>query len=262
MSGIPDGMMAKITDLERQIGRARSFEVGPTAGEVFAEFMTLPHLRGFWPLGNISEALYTDVSGQGRHLTAGGPSYPTQVWRDNGMHYVEFNGSTAYLTRADEAGLDITGSLTLGGIFRLDRSASSQGILGKYNATGNQRSYLLVEQSTALQFYVSSNGTALTGLSSSVSYTGIGGAGSWAFMVGRYTPSTEVAIFVNGTWTRNTTSIPASIFNSTANFQAASYGGAANFLDGAACFLFLSATAVSDTIIDRLWQKSRPFFSL
>lgn len=253
-------MVRRITSIERQLDRLKTLESGPTPGTAIAEFLSIPGLRAFWPMNDRSESVYVDLSGQGRHLTPTG-SPPSGVLSTD-IEYVDFNGTTQYLLRADEAGLDITGALTIGGWFRLDASGV-MAIMSKWNLTGSQRSYLLRQDTGALRFYISTDGITITvNVTSSLTYTTLGGAGAWAFWAGRYTPSTELAIFVNDTKTINTTSIPASIYNSITSFGVGVDNGVADLLNGAAAFCFLSVNALADNTISRLFNKSRHFFGV
>lgn len=224
--------------------------------------LALPQLRAFWPMSSVdeSENVY-DISGQGRTLSpqtnpSFGTAGPAQL-----TPYLLLNGSH-YMSRADEAGLDITGTLTIGGWFYRDVGGTTQGLISKWINGGDQRSYRLVLGSgNALTFTVCSDGTSAT-------TTGIGSSSNtpeaaWFFGAGRYTPSTEVAVFLNTTKTTNLTSVPSSIFSGTGDFFLGAIGGAgSNLLDGRIALPFVSAAALTDQTLLELFHTTRTLFGV
>lgn len=89
-------------------------------------------------------------------------------------------------------------------------------------------------------------------------------AREWFFAVGRYKPSLEIAAFVNGEKTVNTTSIPADIYSGAASFLigAKDEGAAGSLLHGGASLCFLCASALPDGVINGLYQHTRALFGL
>jgi hypothetical protein len=129
--------------------------------------------------------------------------------------------------------------------------------MSKYVTAGNQRSYLLRKTSgDVISLLVSTDGIAAV-----AGGTTVVSVNNWYFIVGRFTPSTELATFVNGTKTTNLVGVPASIFNSTAAFDIGRYN-ATNYFTGSGCLCFLCATALSDTIIQALLARTRPLFGV
>lgn len=220
--------------------------------------LALPQLRGLWLLGSANESGNAyDSSGQGRTLT-NVSSLAYGVY-NNLIPYAIHDGAADYLRRADEAGLDITGALTFGAWVRSNNlPGGTETAIGKWNATGNQRAYRLVVNSSGnVVALVSSNGTAQTFVTDTNNYA----AAAWLHVVARFTPSTELAIFVNGVKTVNTTSIPASLFNSSSDFTVGANGAGGEVLDGDTALPFLCAAALSDTWIQYiLWHGQRALF--
>ena len=105
--------------------------------------------------------------------------------------------------------------------------------------------------------FISNDGTATTGVTSTVLCT----TGTWYFVVGRFTPSTELAVFVNQTSTTTGAGIPASIFNSTTALNIGGLNGTV-LLNGRAALVFLCANALGDDLISSLFQSSRVLFSV
>lgn len=250
-------LLRRITMLE---DRFNSLVLPEIPANLLRGFMMLPKLRGLWPVASSDENddLY-DYSEQGRRLT----NTNTVALDVTGLvSYADFIAANSeYFTRADEAGLDITGNLTWGGWFRFDAPSTGAitGLIGKYGAAG-QRAYMLLKTAAnTLHAYVSVDGTATVNVQSAVTYA----ASTWFFIVGRYTPSTELAIFINGTWDTNVVAIPAAIFNSNAALTVGSYSvPVANFLDGQGSLFFLCADALSNAIIEMLFRQSRPLFGV
>ena len=233
-------------------------------------YLALPGLRGFWPMSTVNESGNAyDLSGQGRTLTyTGNPTYNY----DGFAPYVDLDGTGDYLTRGDEAGLDITGTeatvaaavngLTMGGWFWVDAFTVGQnyGFMGKSNTSGDQRGYLLyIGESGVYAGTVSNSGTVATTVTIAGSAIVTGG---WEFLTMRFTPSTELALFVGDLKYTNTTSVPASIYGSSEDFQIGAFNAGTYNLDGRASMCFLSDMLLSDDIILALYGNTRALFDI
>jgi len=237
--------------------------------DFISPYLALPGLVGFWPVSSIdrSSSQIIDLSGQDRHLSQSGN--PLKNYTAGGAPYITLDGGGDHVYRADEADLRVTGTendyasairgLTIGCWFRPDSLAALAGIWGKYTSTGNQRSYLLFIQSGgtgALRFLVSSDGTATTTVDAPALVT----TGSWNHFVGRFKPSVSLDVCLNGVWASNTTSIPASIFASTAALQGGAFDAGTNLMTGGLAQMFICACYLSDGQIGRTFRRTRPFF--
>lgn len=243
----------RLARAEDQLDRLKTMEASPTIGELFGMFLGLPFLRGYWPMSSFSVGVVYDLSAQARNLSVNGGAAPNVY--NSIIPYISLDGSGDYLSRADEAGLDITNGITFGGWFWWDTSAVDQWLMHKYTTTGNQRSYrLLVNSAGQITLSISADGTTATSVTSTNSVAD----GTWAFCVARFIPSTSMTVWLNGTPTTNTTSIPASIFSSTSLFY---LGGPAGVeLDGRLGPAFLCAESLGDTLIQYLYNRSALFF--
>lgn len=230
----------------------------PSLGQYIGQHQALPVLRGFWPMSSIdSSNQVIDLSAQDRTL-----AWTSTVNR--GIHnelvpYSEFNGSSSFLSRADEVGTSITGHVTIGGWFWFDIASADQCMITKWLTTGNQRSYGMnfANSGDQAQFFVSSNGTAVTTVTGSTVLT----TGRWYHIVGRYFSGTSLTVFVDGEQDGiNTTSIPASIFDSTATFRIGALGDGSQFLDGRATMCFLLNYPLESSLIKRLYVSGRQMF--
>lgn len=167
--------------------------------------------------------------------------------------------SLQYLSRADEDALSIHNDLTCGCwvYFDAESTGVATGILGKWYAVGNEYSYVLYKTSdNILTFAVSTDGVNIV----SVNDSGENYAESqWFYVVGRFTPSTELALFVNGSWYINTTDIPATIFNSSEDFEIGRYNRS-NYLDGRVSQAFVSAYSIPDRFICSMFSHAKALY--
>ncbi len=239
-----------------------------------SKFLLLPGLIGFWPMSSVQRSTGNayDLSGQGRTLTYNGN--PTYNIYNGFVPYIDFDGVGDFLSRADETDLDVLGSetiyysgvrgLTLGGYFWLENLAGSQGLISKWVGAGNQRSYDLLFSGSFFA-RVNSTGAAPGGNFTATSLvTPV--TNQWFFIVNRFIPSLSIDIFVTNPVTSiltkdtNTTSPVASIFNSTAALEIGRI--TPSLLTGRASLCFLCANALSDALIDALFQQTRRLFGV
>lgn len=271
---LSEDLIARLKSLEAWKEDVETRETLPKRlGNMIAFHLGLPGLRGFWPFSSFDSAsLAQDLSGQGRHLTRSGATYnyiapiPTILLQSN---------QSRHFSRADEAGLDITGTesvvstswrgLTLGIWVRPTSAGIGTGLtqhyIGKWHTPSN-RSYTIVKNSNdTVGFSVSNAGTA-NDCAATTSFTLE--ANKWYHLVGRFTPSTGVDLFVNGVKTAyNSGSPPASIFSGTADLNiGASQNGTASFADCYASMAFLCAMQLSDAYVIPLHNHSRRLFGV
>lgn len=248
-------VLNRLDNLDNQAQELAALDGGPGLGTVVGEFLLLRGLRGFWPFSSTdnSGAVY-DLSGQGRVLTNTNAAVGVLA---NGLPYGIFNGTTSQLSRADEAGLDITGALTFGGWFYLN-DLNTRAIISKAAAAPNFGFQMAVITGTnKLRAQVSGNGTAITEFDSTATLA----PATWQFLAARFTPSTEMASFVNASKTTYTTAIPAAIANTTASFIIGA-NGAGSFLNGFSALNFLCAYNLSDATLARLYRHTRGLFGV
>jgi len=224
---------------------------------VISLYQIIPGLRGFWPMAAIGTSNQAqDYSTLGVHLTNVGGIQQIQEG-DKLMPLSRFNGSTQYFTTAGDVH-DITNDLSFGCWVKFDGIGSTEQLIAKWDGTANDRSYTASKSTgDVISFFTSSTGTNIFSVSSSVTVE----AEVWYFVGARYTPSTELAVFVsqNGLLVKdtNTTSIPAALHNSSDSFILGSNN--ANFpLDGDMRLAWLSTRAVSDSWFNALYEHVRP----
>jgi hypothetical protein len=265
-------MMRRLLKLERATER---LEVREAMGKRTAEVgrtRLIPHLagmgypRGIW-VGNLNWANYSQyVSYSGTPLLGYG---------SGDIFYVDFvRASSQYMYHADNANFDITGTeswiasadrgLTLGGWFWLNSGASSSNAYGLITKNGDsgQRAYGLYFINAAgnpLCMLTSVDGTATVSATHTTSTT----QGAWHFCVGRFDPSTEIKLWIDGVTFTNTTSIPASLFNSTAQLRVGAFDQTApHYLDGRMAITFIYPHIVPDDLIDEYFDITRGVFGV
>ncbi len=262
----PITIVQKNESLDRRIRNIEALGDGVFLGNVWASYMALPGLVGFWPMNSVQRSTGNawDMSGQTRTLTyTGNPAY---AYFNGLVAYIDLDGTGDYLTRADETDMDIQGDefafssgasgLTIGGWFWIRDTAGTPSLLGKHdNASAAGSAYLLYISSNAANFLVYSGTTASDAASATLSIE------TWYFIAGRYTPSSEVAVFVNNTKSSDTASIPATINNVAAAFQIGARAGG-NPLNARAALCFLCANSLGDDLISSLFSSSRILFGV
>jgi len=246
-----------ISAAEKQIRDMNVRESGYTMGDAIGCVLGFPELRGFWPTSSVNESgNVMDLSGHGRTLTNNNAA-PRAVYRDL-IPYISFNGTTQYLSRANETGLQITGALTIG-CWCYYNSVAAGAMISKYNTASNQRGFSLGTITGGYpQLTISSNGTATAVVNSGSDAIS---ATTWLFCAGRFTPSSELALFFNGKKYTNTTSIPAAIYNSSAGLLIGGANAAAS-LAGRGALGFVCAAALPDALINHYFNITRTLFGV
>jgi len=261
----------------------RRYEMQFALANACSMFQQLPGLRGFWPMSacTAGAANAIDQSGHAHHLTrAGNPIYGLDLITDRSLAaYLRFDGTGDYLSRADEANLDITGTesyfasqastsgaargLTLGGWFRPELDTANELLISKWGVAG-QRSYnLRVAGAVAgdpVTFYICDDGTNTDRVDSTTGYT----VDTWQFMAGRFNDGDtgmELAVWLNDEQTTAATA-RASIFNSTAPFNISGSNNGSALYTGRASLCFLCAAALPDVVLWTLYQQTRALFGV
>lgn len=230
--------------------------------------LDLPQLRAYWKFSSINQSGNAfDIGGQVKTLTANNtPTFGV----DHFAAYAILDGVDQSFSRADEAGLDITGAMCMGGWYYFDDTASAVEVcISKWLTGGDQRSYTLQRNASGNPvFAVSSDGTLAN--VKAVTGTDVLAASKWTYLVGRYTPSSELAVFSaqdngnNGICNKaiNTTAIPAAVKSGTAALIVGSIADPDFYLDGRVAEVFLSADDQADGLINAIYSKTRKKFKV
>jgi hypothetical protein len=241
--------------------------------------MSFQALRGLWPpsshyhdgsSGYLQNLAVTQAAGA--HLTQSGTS---QLGLEGGaIPRIIFSGSSQWALSSDAAMWDIIGTegyvvgaqqgLTIGAWVNYDNAASAHEYALSKRQGAVQISYALRRTDTGYGlFEISNTGTAAVTVDSSSDTIA---DSVWTFLAGRYTPSTELKLWVNDTIYTNTTSIPASIFSSSADLFMAGRDDAATpgqfLMDGSMSMVWICASAVPDRAVYTLFEISRHIYGV
>lgn len=233
-------------------------------GNALAGLLLSPRLRGQWGVSTDDTLAVYDHSGQGRTMTAlGGAGTPLAYEYGISPFHDFIRANTQYYQRADEAGLDIVDDLTMWTWVRFH--APSTGALVYYFSKWftNDQAYLLYKSiGNAIGFGITTDGsTNVLVADGAVNYA----VDTWFFVAGRFTPSTELKLWVgNGTTGvlntyTNLVGIPASIWNSDEPLEVGR-GNRTNYLDGHAVLWGLAAYVMTDTDIFNKFHQTRPLY--
>lgn len=224
-------------------------------------FIRLPGLLAYWTGGTRgAAAALSDHSGSVLPLSQNntvptaydGNSY---VHLGNGINYLKSVSSVFGVTGA-ETFIDASiRGITFGGWFMVDSlPASAAGLVSK-DGVAPQRGYSVqVTSGGVFTALFSGNGAAVI-TANSASYP----ISAWRFIVARFIPSTEVAVFVDGDKSTNTTAVPVAQFVSTQQFEVGRSGALdARIAHAKARDVFICAAALSDALIEEIRVTSVP----
>lgn len=232
-------------------------------------YRTLLGLRGFWPMTVADDTpLYQDYGEFNQDLSLTGQAPPLL-----NLHalapYVQFTSVDNHnLYRPDNANIDIIGNEDfLGATYRglavglwcwFEDLGSLEGLISKWG-TDEQAYRIYKLANDKIQFDISSSGSNTISVTSTNAVT----AAEWLYVVGRFDPSTELALFVGDsnilTKDTYTTIVPATLHNST---QDLIFGltNASDYQDGRQSFDFLCCAALPDYVITQLYLHSKAMY--
>ncbi len=223
-------------------------------------FVGLPGLIAYYPMG------IRDISGNVRDHSGAGSTLPevgTCAVGYDGNSFTHLGNGTNYL--ATGTGFGLTGleawisssirGLTVGAWFMIDSSPSpDSGLISKDGPPPNRGYGLIFTVGGTVLFFASGTGAATVNANSGAVSTG-----EWHFIVGRYIPSTEVAVFVDGDKTTTTAAIPASQFVSAQAFEIGRFfNDNTRITHGKVRDAFVCASALSDALIEETRVTSVP----
>ncbi len=225
--------------------------------------LVLPGLRAFWHVSAFnSQSRFISVPFS-EQMTMAGTLTVTADAAWPLVEYVTFSADSQYYSKLDDSVISPTGDLTVGAWAMLTTSGTKRGLLNKWEATvANARSYTLYADVTdAATFDVAAapGGAAQT---KSVA-GGVLEQDTWAFIVGRITCGVSQDVYVSGTWTKDTSSVPADVSDeSTALYLGRWNEASSNTWHGKVSQFWLCGYAVPDAWIEWLWQSQGPHFGV
>ncbi len=192
----------------------------------------LSYVQGFWRMEETSGNA-TDQSSNAYTLTETSGTIDSAVGRIGNCRDFEA-GDTGYFTIADAScpNLNITGAISMCAWIKLESLASYQSIIGKWVASGNQRSYhLLIDGANKPYIEVTTDGSTLVANTATNALS----SGTWYHIGATLNQvSDQLQIYVNGAvGSASPTSFTNNIYNSTSGFTiGADDAGGSNQFDG------------------------------
>lgn len=241
--------------------------------------MVLPGLRAGWSMSTIfvdaqDNPLIADL-GNDFHLSLN--NNPT-FGNDGLAPYMETDGATEYAYYVDHPSFDIQADvagepwiasadrgITLGGWFYFNTAtvATGKGLIGKWNSTGNQKSYLLYHRASDDTIIMAVSDDGAVSIMSAASI--VPDVDTWYCIFGRYDrTSLDVETFINGTWYTNAGAGLGAIHSGTATFEVHSYeaGLASTLWDGRSSLLSLCQRSVTNSILNQFYHQTRAMFGV
>ena len=259
-------VLKELESLRGNVNRGRKAEIPISLGSYLSDFLALPHLRGFWPGSSFYQgATLFDVTGQARHLASTGTTMQALLYNDL-IPYLDFTAANNdYLTRSDEAGLDITGAITLGGWCWWD-AAGIPGVTNRpfitKEPTTTYSPYQIYMEDAASQRVVArfSDSDAGTNIVTPVT-TGAVSLSAWHCVIADCVPGGTARLTVDGVEYTASAAALASLYNSSGAFEIGR-GFGTHLLDGRAAFCFLCANVLPANMKDVLWKRGKILFGV
>lgn len=243
-------------------------------GDVMSMCAMIPGLKGMWTGAiNITPTLgLSDMSGDGQ-LSLGAvnsaevgfdPVHPLTPYLSlpNGNHCFSRGGSLdTRLSGTETVMMAAYRGVTMAAWVRFDEAAGTVNpYISHWKESTNDRGYVIRRNASGyIEFAISSDGTNAGVFS--VAGTTAPAVDTWTFTAGRFTPSTELAVWTNGAKAVNTTSIPAAIYQAVCDFRLGVQADPAIGLVGRmGTPVWLAAAAVPDIVIETFYQMSAPLY--
>lgn len=176
------------------------------------QYTSISGLTSYWPMDETSGTTTND-----RYTSNNGTD-------TNGVLIVDgkfgkgrgFDGTNDYIDMGNPVGLQILYDHTIEAWIKLGTTGANQTIVSKYSRNSKRSFRLMVNSSNQLQSDISVDGSAVVTTTSTQTLT----SGVWYYVATTYTLSTSVKLYINGQLdTTNTTSIPASLYNTATSFN-------------------------------------------
>lgn len=225
-------------------------------GNVMSFLLQLPYLTGLWNFALRSGAPeLLDLSGNDHRLTNTN-AYQTLLY--SLAPYLSMGGAGG-VRRADEADLDITPDISLGGWFWCNAYAAQPAVISKWGGAG-QRSYMLWVDAAGLpNFSVTTDGTTIV----TATHVSSLAVNSWNFVFATKSGAASMDVYLNDSKVQKLAGVPAAIFNSNADLE---LGGAAastaNLLTGRLAYLTLGSFYLPEYLVWALYELTRPLFGV
>jgi len=209
---------------------------------------------------------------------AGSVSHPTQ-YASGPLLYVKYlssdaqfqwnNTTTGWNSESTGGSYYNNWGLTVFGWFRFTTlPASAMGLISNWNDQSNNAVYMLYKGASDEVCFAVSNGGSYEAANNQCTSTGILSTDTWYYIVGRWTPGTEVMVEVrdyNGLVERatNVASISSTLYEpGTPGYRLGDYvdnAGGHNYFNGDCCISSFGIVHISDEWLDLFWDVSRRY---
>jgi len=216
------------------------------------EFLSLQGVIGLWIMKK-SNPLYEETSGKA--LTQSGT--PAFTKTNAGGLYAD-KIITDYWSFTDQPWNSPTGEIFIAGYVQHDGNATAQETyLSKYNSTDNNRCYVFRRQATGqISIACSADGSTVLGVDSGA---GVTLGTTWAFVAGRFIPSTSFSVWLNNTRVDAAT-ICAGIKDGSNIFELGSwFGGSAGMVGNMGVFGFYNKAPSNQQVLN-LYNNTKRFY--
>ncbi len=230
-------------------------------------------LTANYPCSNMSiSGDLVDMSSNGHNLSIN--SVPVYKYVNN-TPYIDLDGVDDYFSLVDSAELDILGNeafidsgsrgFTVMAWAYPSRLTNAEVIATKADGISHAQAmfqlFLRGDAGDVAQFTVANTaGDNAIVVNSSNNFL----VSTWQFIVGRFVPSTSIDVFLSDGSTMikstNTTSVPASLKNSSAPLQIGARNGANVLYQGGISRVSMYKSALTDDYIDSIYQAERVLF--
>ena len=142
---------------------------------------------------------------------------------------MKFNGTSDFVDCGNDSSLQITGAMTVSYWFKgLSATASATGV-GKLGNNGTRGFALTRTNGNAIYFFIAPTASSLVSATATPTLSNT----QWYHLVGVYTPSTSMVIYLDGVPIQTlTTGVPASQYNGSNNLQIGARGDSTAFFNG------------------------------
>lgn len=240
-----------INKMDRELGRLRNLILTICflfiCSTAFSETNHCSSASGCWGMEYDTTTTEEDLTTNNEDLTvSASDSIPRSTDKKFGTYSRDFEADDVdFLYHADAGSTDINGvdaNITIAAWIKIETLISGMTVASKYNATGNQMSWLLNINDSGgnaqLQGLISSDGasTGRTITNSGTNYVAIGG---WSHVAIVYN-DVDIRLYINGVLANSPAAHTAGLFNSSAQFRVGARGDSSSPFDG----------LIDDVIID------------
>ena len=215
-------------------------------------------LVGHWKLDEGTGTAVADNSGNNPAGSLGtSPGTPAWVGGQIGAGALSFDGVDDYVNLGNAAPLQLTGAMTVAAWIKADSlpATNAARVAAKGSSTDGTRGWSLHHSLTGnASFEIASDADTLVSVNGPTLATG-----AWIHLAGVYEPGVAVRIYVNGTATSNTSSIPTAQYNNSldVNLGRRPNGTANSYFDGTIDDVRIYNYALGSADVNALYQMGQ-----